>query len=76
MRHAADALWGTGLHLAGAAWAYAAARQWRYYQRTGEPRFRQGTLLNLGAGGIACTAYAAACLGFGVVLVAGWALAL
>ena len=76
MRYAADALLGIALLLAGAAWAYAATRQWRYYQRTGGPRFRQGTLLNLGAGGIACTAYAAVCLGFGIVLLVGWAFAI
>jgi hypothetical protein len=76
VRYSSDALWGTALLLAGGAWAYAAARQWRHYQRTGAPRFREGTLLNLGAGGLACAAYAAACGGFGLVLLVGWAFAL
>lgn len=76
MRCTSDALWGLGLLLAGAAWAYAANRQGRYYRRTGEPRFPAGTPLNYLAGGLSCAAYALACGGFGVVLLVGWAFAL
>lgn len=74
MRYAADALWGTGFLFAGAAWVYAAARQC-LCQRAGEPRFRPGKVLILGAGGIACTAYAAACIGFGIALLVAWTFA-